>query len=89
VQEVVGHLGNNVYVTIDADGLDPSIVPAVGTPEPNGLTWGEATALLRAVCAERTVVGFDVVELAPLPDSWISQYTLAKLTHKLIGMIAR
>jgi agmatinase len=89
VQDVVGHLGPNVYVTIDADGLDPSIVPAVGTPEPNGLTWGEAVALLRAVCAARAVVGFDVVELAPLPDSWISQYTLAKLAYKLIGMIAR
>jgi len=89
VQEVVGHLGNNVYVTIDADGLDPSIVPAVGTPEPNGLSWGEAVALLCAVCAARTVVGFDVVELAPLPESYISQYTLAKLTYKLIGMIAR
>ena len=88
VQEAVGHLGTNVYVTIDADGLDPSIVPAVGTPEPNGLTWGEATALLRAVCGVRRVVGFDVVELAPLPDSSISQYTLAKLAHKLIGMIA-
>jgi agmatinase len=89
VQEAVGKLGPNVYVTIDADGLDPSIVPAVGTPEPNGLTWGESIALLRSVCAARTVVGFDVVELAPLPDSWISQYTLAKLTYKLIGMIAR
>ena len=89
VREAVSKLGPNVYVTIDADGLDPSIVPAVGTPEPNGLSWGEAVALLRAVCAARTVVGFDVVELAPLPDSWISQYTLAKLTYKLIGMIAR
>ncbi len=89
VQDVVGHLGPYVFVRIDADGLDPSIVPAVGTPEPNGLTWGEAVALLRAVCAARAVVGFDVVELAPLPDSWISQYTLAKLAYKLIGMIAR
>jgi agmatinase len=88
VREAVRNLGDNVYVTIDADGLDPSIVPAVGTPEPNGLTWGEAMALLRAVCAARRIVGFDVVELAPLPDSSISQYTLAKLTHKLIGLIA-
>jgi agmatinase len=87
VDEVVSKLAKNVYITIDADGFDPSLVPAVGTPEPNGLTWQDAIALLRAVCKSANVVGFDVVEVAPLPNSYISEYTMAKLIYKLIGMI--
>jgi len=87
VDEIVKSLKSNVYVTIDADGFDPSIVPAVGTPEPNGLTWQEGMALLSAVCKSKKVVGFDVVEVAPLPNSYISEYTMAKLIYKLIGMI--
>ena len=87
VDQVVKHLSPNVYITIDADGFDPSFVPAVGTPEPNGLTWQEGMALLSAVCKSKTVVGFDVVEVAPLPNSYISEYTMAKLIYKLIGML--
>jgi agmatinase len=88
VQEAVRHLSDDVYVTVDADGFDPSVVPAVGTAEPNGLTWDEGMALLRAVCAARRVVGFDVVEVAPVPHSTVSEYTLAKLVYRLIGLIA-
>jgi agmatinase len=86
IKETVRHVGKDVYVTIDADGFDPSIVPAVGTAEPNGLTWGEGTAFLRAVFTERNVVGMDVVEIAPLPHSTLSEFTLAKLIYKLIGV---
>jgi agmatinase len=74
---------------VDADGFDPSVVPAVGTAEPNGLTWAEGMALLREVCATRRVVGFDVVEVAPVPHSTVSEYTMAKLAYKLIGLLAR
>lgn len=87
VDDALKHLGKDVYITIDADGFDPSIVPAVGTPEPNGLTWMEGIALLRAVCNAKNIVGLDVVEMAPLPNSYISQYTLAKLIYKVIGML--
>ena len=66
-----------------------SIVPAVGTAEPNGLLWHEGLSLLRAVCADRTVVGFDVVEVAPVPQSTLSEFTLAKLVYKLIGLVQR
>ena len=65
------------------------VIPAVGTPEPNGLTWEEGMALSRAVCATRRVVGFDVVEVAPVPHSTVSEYTLAKLVYKLIGLVAQ
>jgi agmatinase len=87
-QEAVRHLTDHVYVTIDADGFDPSVIPAVGTPEPNGLTWDQGLSLLRAVCKARRVIGFDVVEVAPLPHSTVSEYTLAKLVYKLIGLLA-
>lgn len=85
IEELIAPMGNNVYITIDADGFDPSVIPAVGTAEPNGLFWTETTELLKAVCRERNVVGFDVVECAPLEGSILSEYTLAKLVYKLIG----
>ena len=87
VTDVVSALGDDVYISIDADGFDPSIVPAVGTAEPNGLLWNEAIELLAAVCAQRNVVGFDVVEIAPDPNSTRSEYTLAKLVYRLIGLV--
>jgi len=85
IEELVDRMGNNVYITIDADGFDPSIMPAVGTAEPNGLLWNETLRLLKKVCAERKVVGFDIVECAPLQGSIISEYTLAKLCYRLLG----
>jgi agmatinase len=88
VDDVISSLGDDVYITIDADGFDPSIVPAVGTAEPNGLLWNEGMDLLAAVCARRNVVGFDVVEIAPDPNSTLSEYTLAKLIYRLIGFVS-
>ncbi len=87
VDQVISHLGEQVYITIDADGFDPSVIPAVGTAEPNGLTWNDGQSLLSEVCARRQVVGFDVVEVAPDPNAIISEYTLAKLIYRLIGLI--
>ena len=85
IREIIDPLGNDVYITIDADGFDPSIMPAVGTAEPNGLFWTETLNLLKRVCKERNVVGFDIVECAPIEGSILSEYTLAKLAYKLIG----
>lgn len=87
VDAVVSSLSENVYVTIDADGFDPSIVPSVGTAEPNGLTWNEGLTLLRTVIAKKNVLGFDVVEVAPAEGSTLSEYTMAKLVYKLIAAI--
>ena len=67
IERIVDSLGETVYITIDCDGLDPAIMPAVGTPEPGGLTWYETLALLRRVIESRRVVGCDLVELCPLP----------------------
>lgn len=85
IQEIIAPMTNDVYITIDADGFDPSIMPAVGTAEPNGLLWNETLDLFRAVFKQRNVVGFDVVECAPIEGSILSEYTLAKLIYKLIG----
>ncbi|REJ80433.1 MAG: agmatinase [Bacteroidetes bacterium] len=85
INEAISKLSDNVYITIDADGFDPSIMPAVGTAEPNGLFWVETLDFFREVFRKKNVVGFDVVECAPLDGSILSEYTLAKLIYRLIG----
>ncbi len=70
IERVVESLGETVYITIDCDGMDPAIMPAVGTPEPGGLSWYEMLALLRAVISARTVVGCDLVELCRFREWW-------------------
>lgn len=81
-------LSKNVYITIDVDVFDPSVIPATGTPEPGGMLWQEMLTILRTVCAARNVVGFDVVELAPIKGQPASDFTVAKLVYQLIGYIA-
>ncbi|MFH0817541.1 MAG: agmatinase [Candidatus Micrarchaeota archaeon] len=88
-KEVVSKLGEKVYITIDLDGLDPSIMPAVGTPEPGGLFWDETLALMKEVCAKRTVVGFDAVELCPIPGNVASDFAASLLVYKIIGYIGK
>jgi agmatinase len=83
---VLDALTDRVYVTIDVDGLDPSQVPATGTPEPGGLDWYELVDLLRAVAEHKRIVGFDVVELAPLPGQVASDFLAARLVYRLIGL---
>ena len=85
VESVVEALAPNVYITFDLDFFDPSVLPATGTPEPGGADWWQTLRLLRAVFAERRVVGADVVELAPGPGQRASAFTAAKLVYKLIG----
>ena len=83
---VLEALTDEVYVTLDLDGLDPSIVPATGTPEPGGLEWYETVDLLRAVSARSRIVGFDVVELSPLPGQVASDFLAARLAYRLVGL---
>ena len=83
--EVLSHLGDTVYVSIDLDVLDTSVMPAVGTPEPGGMQWHELLSLLKTVGRERKIAGFDVTELAPREGPEASSYTAAKLVYKLIG----
>jgi agmatinase len=74
-----------VFITIDLDGLDPSSMPGVGTPEPGGLNWYELIKFMRAIFARHEVIGCDIMELAPTSDSVASEFTAAKLVYKLIG----
>lgn len=74
-----------VFLTIDLDGIDPTLIPGVGTPEPGGLHWYAFTTFLRRVFETHQVIGCDVMELAPIVDSVVSQFTAAKLVYKLIG----
>jgi agmatinase len=85
--EALATLGENVYISIDADGFDPSIVPAVGTAEPNGMQWNETIQFLKKVIATKNIVGFDVVEIAPVKGNILTEYTMAKLVYKLIGYL--
>jgi agmatinase len=84
IDRVVDSLTGPVYITIDADGLDPAIMPAVGTPEPGGLSWYETLTLLRAVFRRHTVVACDLVELSPLPGSIAPSFLCAKLVYKML-----
>jgi agmatinase len=85
IKKILKTLKKNVYVTIDLDGFDPSIIPDVGTPEPAGLQFKQVTDLLKEVFKHRNVVGADVVELCPTKNSELSAYSSAKLVYKLIG----
>jgi agmatinase len=87
VNEIISDMTDNVYLTIDADGFDPSIMPAVGTAEPNGLFWNETLTLIRETCKHKNVIGFDIVECAPMEGSILSEYTLAKLAYRIIGYL--
>ncbi len=83
--KVIERLGRDVYVSIDLDVLDPSIMSAVGTPEPGGMTWTDVTKLLRMISKRRQIVGFDVVELSPNEGPEACAFTASKLLYKLIG----
>ncbi len=78
-------LGEDVYITIDVDYFDPSLVPSTGTPEPGGGQWYPALKLLKRVFVERNVVAVDVVELAPIPGLTAPDFLVAKLIYKIIG----
>jgi agmatinase len=82
---ILDALSEEVFVTFDLDGLDPSILPATGTPEPGGLDWFEAVDLLAAVSKRSRIVGFDVVELAPMAGQTASDFLAARLVYRLIG----
>src|SRR6267142_2193959 len=85
IERVVDSLSETVYITIDVDGFDPAIMPATGTPEPGGLSWYEALALLRRVIERRTVVGCDIVELAPIGGNIAPNFLCAKLVYKILS----
>ena len=87
IEKVVDLLSANVYVTIDLDVFDSSIMPSTGTPEPGGLDWHQVTRLLKEVAEKRQVVGFDVVELMPNNHNKAPDFLAAKLVFKFLSYI--
>ena len=85
---VLRELTDTVYLTIDVDGFDPSVMPGTGTPQPGGFGWYEALRLFKAVCKNKRVVGVDVVEVAPVNGSHVSELTAAKLVYRLMSYLA-
>lgn len=83
--EVVNSLKENVYITFDVDGFDPSVISATGTPEPGGLFWDESLDLIKKVGSDKNIVGFDIVELAPSKYSESSSFNTAKLLYKMLN----
>ncbi len=87
LEQIIASLSDIVYVTIDMDVFDPSMMAAVATPEPGGLQWYEILNLLKEIAAHKKIVGFDIMELCPSQGPAACIYTAAKLIYKLIGYI--
>lgn len=84
-----GNFPENIYLSIDVDGLDPSIIGATGTPVPGGPSWHQTLTFIERAIAGRRVVGFDLVELAPRPGDHGSDFAAAQLVYLVMGMVAR
>ena len=90
-QQILEHIDKQapLYITLDVDALDPSIMPATGTPEPGGLLYHHICTLLEAVFRHRRVVGFDVVELMPLPGIIAPDFLTARILLRMIALFSR
>jgi agmatinase len=87
IEEAVGSLSDNVYLTIDVDGLDPSLIPTTGTPEPGGLLWYDVLSLIKMTAEKRRIVGMDVTELSTSPGNNAPSFLTAKLIYKTLGYV--
>ncbi len=86
VKELLPKLNNKVYITIDVDVFDPSLIRNTGTPEPGGLMWNQVIAVLNQIFKEKDVIGADIVEFAPRYNFEAEAYSLAKLIYKIMAM---
>ena len=87
IDEAVDSLTENVYLTIDIDGLDPSLVPTTGTPEPGGMGWYETLTLIRKLAEKRRIVGMDLVEYSYFENYDSPAFLCAKLVYKSLAYI--
>lgn len=85
MEDAIDLMGDQVYLTLDLDVLDPSVLPSTGTPEPGGLLWYETLEFLRKLFTDKDVVGFDIVELCPNPVDKSSDFLAAKLYYKMLS----
>ncbi|WP_291967782.1 agmatinase [Maribacter sp.] len=83
--KVIEAMTDNVFITLDLDAFDPSIMPSTGTPEPGGLLWYETLEFLKQVFEDKNVVGFDIVELCPNKNDKSSDFLAAKLYYKMLS----
>ncbi len=88
IKDAIARLNDNVYLTIDLDFFDPSIMPAVGTPEPGGGLWYPTLAFLYELSSSKNIVAFDVVELCPIAGNNVSEFTAARLIYKIMTYLA-
>ncbi|SDR96314.1 agmatinase [Gillisia sp. Hel1_33_143] len=84
MDDAIGQMTPNVFITIDLDAFDPSILPSTGTPEPGGLFWYETLEFLKMMFKKKNVVGFDIVELCPNEKDKSSDFLAAKLYYKML-----
>lgn len=87
IDEAVNSLSDNVYLTIDIDGLDPSLVPTTGTPEPGGLGWYETLILIKTLAEKKRIVGMDLVEFSKMDNSDAPAFLCSKLVYKTLSYI--
>lgn len=85
INKAIKLMSDKVYITIDLDVFDPSIMPATGTPEPGGLQWYPTLEFLKKICKQKNVLGFDIVELAPIKNYKAPQFLAAKLYYKILS----
>lgn len=89
IKEVVKNLQDDVYITIDLDCLDPSIMPSTGTPEPGGISWKNLLDLVKEVSTNHRIRGFDVVELSPIAGLVAPDFLAAKLVYRIMGYMTK
>lgn len=85
MEQSIAKMTNDVYITLDLDVFDPSIMPSTGTPEPGGIIWADMVRFLNKVFEEKNVVGFDIVELAPIENLVAPNFLVAKLYYKMLS----
>jgi agmatinase len=85
IDKILPLIKRNVYLTIDLDVLNPALMPAVGTPEPGGLTWYPFINLIKSIITNRTLVGADIVELSPIPGLIAPDFMAAVIAYKIMG----
>jgi agmatinase len=87
MDQVIEKLSDKVYITFDLDAFDSALMPSTGTPEPGGLSWHQATKLLKKVAKNKQIIGFDVMELCPINNLKSPDYLAAKLVYKLLSYL--
>ena len=80
---------SKVFFTVDVDGIDPSVLPATGTPVPGGLGWYQTLGLFESVARQRRIIGFDIMEFAPIPGFHAFDFAAALLAYKMMGIVQR